>query len=154
LYAYILIVIFTEVVARYVLKTSIVWAEETSIYAFIWMSYLAMARLARTRSHLAFTLLREQMSPFWQLVCMLIGDACLASLCVIVIVYMWQPVVDSVDFHQTMQGVNLPIWIATIAVPVGFLFVLVRTIQRARESIRQFVQHRELTAGRLEEQIG
>jgi len=85
LYAYILVIVFVEVLGRYVLKTSIVWSEETAVYAFIWMSYLAMARLARSRSHLAFTPLRDMMSRGWQLACLLVSDLALGVLAVIVV---------------------------------------------------------------------
>jgi len=145
LYAYILVIVFLEVIARYVLKLSLVWAEETAIYAFIWLSYLSMARLARTRTHLAFTPLRDMLPRFGQLVCLLISDVSLGVLAVIVIVYMWGPLADSVAYGQTMQGVDLPIWLATAAVPVGFLMVLVRTVQRAMNAIANY-RHGDVVA--------
>jgi TRAP-type C4-dicarboxylate transport system permease small subunit len=154
LYAYILAIVFVEVVARYVFKVSIVWSEETAVYAFIWMSYLAMARLARTRSHLAFTPLRDMMSRGWQLACLLVSDLALGVLAVIVVVYMWRPIADSVSFHQTMQGADLPIWIATLAVPVGWLMVLVRTTQRALDAIANYRRGGVVAEEHPEDQIG
>ena len=154
LYAYILVIVFVEVVARYVLKVSIVWSEETAVYAFIWMSYLAMARLARTRSHLAFTPLRDMMSRGWQLACLLVSDLALGVLAVIVVVYMWRPIADSVSFHQTMQGADLPIWIATLAVPVGWLMVLIRTTQRALDAIGNYRHGGIVAEEHPEDQIG
>ena len=154
LYAYILVIVFVEVVARYVFKVSIVWSEETAVYAFIWMSYLAMARLARTRSHLAFTPLRDMMSRGWQLACLLVSDLALGVLAVIVVVYMWRPIADSVSFHQTMQGADLPIWIATLAVPVGWLMVLIRTTQRALDAIGNYRHGGIVAEEHPEDQIG
>ena len=154
LYAYILVIVFVEVVARYVFKVSIVWSEETAVYAFIWMSYLAMARLARTRSHLAFTPLRDMMSRGWQLACLLVSDLALGVLAVIVVVYMWRPIADSVSFHQTMQGADLPIWIATLAVPVGWLMVLIRTTQRALDAIANYRRGGVVAEEHPEDQIG
>ena len=154
LYAYILVIVFVEVVARYVFKVSIVWSEETAVYAFIWMSYLAMARLARTRSHLAFTPLRDMMSRGWQLACLLVSDLALGVLAVIVVVYMWRPIADSVSFHQTMQGADLPIWIATLAVPVGWLMVLIRTVQRALDAIGNYRRGGVVAEEHPEDQIG
>ena len=154
LYAYILVIVFVEVVARYVFKVSIVWSEETAVYAFIWMSYLAMARLARTRSHLAFTPLRDMMSRGWQLACLLVSDLALGVLAVIVVVYMWRPIADSVSFPQTMQGADLPIWIATLAVPIGWLMVLIRTTQRALDAIGNYRHGGIVAEEHPEDQIG
>ncbi|HZZ95277.1 MAG TPA: TRAP transporter small permease [Usitatibacter sp.] len=152
-YGYIIVIIFTEVVARYVLHSSIVWAEETAIYAFIWMSYLSTARLVRSRAHLAFTLFRDAMPRLPQLLCLLLADACLATVAVVVVLYMWAPLMDSVSYRQTMQGANLPIWIATAAVPVGWLVVLVRVLQRAWDAIRNYRVGRPLVGHALEEHI-
>jgi TRAP-type C4-dicarboxylate transport system permease small subunit len=154
LYAYILAVVFLEVLARYVFKFSIVWSEETAVYAFIWMSYLAMARLARTRSHLAFTPLRDMLPRGGQLACLLASDLALGALSVIIVVYMWRPIADSIDFHQTMQGADLPIWLATLAVPVGWLMVLVRVVQRALDAIGNYRRGDVVAEGHLEDQIG
>jgi TRAP-type C4-dicarboxylate transport system permease small subunit len=138
LYAYIIVVVFYEVVSRYVLRSSVAWAEETAIYAFIWLSYLSAARLARTRSHLAFTLFRESMGRRMQLTCLLVADLCLIALATVVIVYMLRPISDSIEFGQTMQGAYLPLWIATVAVPIGWALVLLRTVQRALDAIRNY----------------
>ena len=154
LYAYILVIVFLEVLARYVFKGSIVWSEETAVYAFIWMSYLAMARLARTRSHLAFTPLRDMLPRGGQLACLLASDIALGTLSVIVVIYMWRPIADSVDFHQTMQGADLPIWIATLAVPVGWLMVLIRTVQRALDAIGNYRRGGIVAEEHPEDQIG
>ena len=152
-YAYIIVIIFSEVVARYVLRSSIVWAEETGIYAFIWLSYLSTARLVRGRKHLGFTLFRDMMPRGWQLVCLLISDLCLAIVAVVVVAYMWRPLADSIAFNQTMQGANLPIWIATAAVPIGWLVVLVRVGQRAWDAIRNYRRGVPLIGHGLEEHI-
>ena len=154
LYAYILVVVFLEVLGRYVFKVSMVWSEETAVYAFIWMSYLAMARLARTRSHLAFTPLRDMLPRGGQLACLLASDIALGALSVIVVVYMWRPIADSVDFHQTMQGADLPIWLATLAVPVGWLMVLIRTVQRALDAIGNYRRGVVVAEEHPEDQIG
>jgi len=150
LYAYILIIIFVEVIFRYVLKASVAWAEETAVYAFIWLSYLSMSRLARTRGHLAFTLVRDAMPRLGQLVCLLIADVCLIVLSTVVILYMWQPLYDSVDFNQTMRGTDLPIWLATAAVPIGWIFLLVRTVQRAIDAVQKFGRGQMLVAEPLD----
>lgn len=137
-YAYILVIVFFEVISRYLMKASVAWAEETAIYAFIWLSYLSAARLARTRTHLAFTLFRDAMGRRGQLVCLLIADLCLIALSLVVIGFMLRPIGDSIEFGQTMTGTDLPIWIATVAVPVGWSIVLLRTVQRALETVRNF----------------
>jgi TRAP-type C4-dicarboxylate transport system permease small subunit len=139
LYAYIILVIFFEVVARYVFHSSILWAEETSIYAFIWLTYISMANLAKTRSHLAFTAIRDMLPPFGQLALLLLADVCLLILSTIIIIFIYRPIADNILFEQQMMGVNLPLWWATAAVPFGWLLVSIRVIQRSLISIKKYM---------------
>lgn len=138
LYAYIIGMIFVEVFTRYVFRFSYVWAIETAIYAFIWMCYVSMARLARTRSHLAFTSFRDAAPRPAKLAMLLLSDALLLLLAVIIIVNIYVPITDNILFDQRMTGVDLPLWIATAAVPFGWALLVLRVLQRAVTSINAF----------------
>ena len=46
-------IIVVEVFRRYGLDAASTWGEETAIYAFIWLSYIAAAKGVRSRRHLA-----------------------------------------------------------------------------------------------------
>ena len=131
LYTYIITLIFCEVVARYVFHSSILWGQETAIYAFIWLTYISMAKLAKTRSHLAFTAIRDALPPFAQLTLHLLSDLCLLIVCVVILIYVYRPIADSITFQQQMTGADLPLWLATAAVPFGWLLATIRVIQRA-----------------------
>jgi TRAP-type C4-dicarboxylate transport system permease small subunit len=139
LYAYIILVIFCEVVARYGFHSSILWAEETSIYAFIWLTYISMANLAKTRSHLAFTAIRDMLPPPGQLALLLLADVCLLILSTVIIIFVYHPLADNILFEQQMMGANLPLWWATAAVPFGWLLVGIRVIQRSLISIKKYM---------------
>lgn len=149
LYAYVIAAIFVEVVARYGFSSSVLWLEETAIYVFIWLTYISMANLAKTRSHLAFTAIRDALPPPVQLALLLLADACLLVLSTIIIIYIYQPIADSVVFEQQMMGANLPLWWATAAVPFGWLLVSVRVIQRAIASIKKYRVGESLITGVL-----
>lgn len=147
LYIYVIATVFGEVVARYVLGSSILWAEETAIYAFIWLTYISMANLAKHRSHLAFTAIRDALPPTPQLVLLLLADACLLVLGVAIIVYIYQPIADNIMFNQKMTGVDLPLWLATAAVPFGWFLVVVRVVQRAVVTVRNYRSGEAMAAG-------
>lgn len=138
LYIYIIAIIFAEVVGRYLFKTSILSAYETAIYAFIWLSYLSMAAMARNRSHLSVTVLRDMMPRSVQLLLLLLSDLLLIVLASIIVIFIRQPFADVVDFEQKMVGIDLPFWIALLSVPVGWSLVVLRTVQRALDTIRDF----------------
>jgi len=146
LYAYIIAMIFVEVFTRFVFKFSYIWAVETAIYAFIWMCYISMARVARTRSHLAFTSIRDSASEPIKLGLLLIADVLLLALSVIIIVNIYVPIADNLLFNQRMNGADLPLWLATAAVPFGWALLVVRVLQRSRQSILEFKAGQSLSA--------
>lgn len=145
LYTYIVAAIFMEVFTRYILKFSYAWAVETVIYAFIWMCYIAMARMARTRSHLAFTSIRDACPAGVMFIFLLISDALLLVLSVVIIVNIYIPLTDNILFGQTMNGIDLPLWIATAAVPAGWLLLVIRVVQRSIQTIREYRNGEELS---------
>lgn len=138
LYIYIISIIFTEVISRYLLGTSVLWAYETAIYAFIWLSYLSMAGMARSRTHLAVTFLRDMMPRGVQLALLLLSDVLLIVLASVVVVFIRQPFEDAVDFDQMMVAINIPFWIALLSVPVGWSLVVLRVVQRMITSINEY----------------
>lgn len=145
LYFYIVTAIFIEVFTRYVLKFSYPWTVETAIYAFIWMCYISMAKMARTRSHLAFTSIRDACPPPVKLALLLISDILLLVLSVVIIVNIYVPIADNVLFGQMMNGIDFPLWIATAAVPVGWVLLVVRVVQRSLQTIVEYRRGEELS---------
>lgn len=147
LYIYIIAAIFTEVVARYGFGSSILWAEETAIYAFIWLTYVSMASLARSRSHLSFSAIRDALPPPFQLALLLLSDIALIVVALVVLVHIYQPIADSILFEQQMMGADLPLWVATAAIPFGWALVTLRVVQRAMVSITRFRTGQSLVSG-------
>ncbi len=54
------VVIFVQVIARYVLKVALPWTEEFARYAFIWLVFLANALAERRKEHFRCTYFVEQ----------------------------------------------------------------------------------------------
>lgn len=144
-YGYLFAILTLEVIGR-AIGHSIVWAVETSLYAFIWLTYLSAAQLTRNREHLAFTLFRDRMNRVGQFVCLAISDMCLGAISLVIVYYMWNPLADAIRFDQQMTGADAPIWLAMIAVPVGWIVVFIRVVQRFVRLVRDFRAGRPLAA--------
>jgi TRAP-type C4-dicarboxylate transport system permease small subunit len=54
------VVIFVQVIARYVLKVALPWTEEFARYAFIWLIFLANALAERRKEHFRVSYFVEQ----------------------------------------------------------------------------------------------
>jgi TRAP-type C4-dicarboxylate transport system permease small subunit len=142
-YIYLCLILVIEVALR-ALGSSIIWAVETSLYAFIWLTYVSAAQLARDRQHLCFTLVRNSLGRRGQFACLALSDLSLALVCVVIAGYMWKPLTDTIRFDLQMTGIDLPLWLAMVAVPFGWLLVLVRVVQRFWRSWDDFRNGRPL----------
>ena len=81
LYAYLAGIIVVEVFRRYVLNAASTWGEETAIYAFIWLSYIAAAKGVRSRRHLAVDTLRDRMPRIGQFCAYVLSDSMFFHAC-------------------------------------------------------------------------
>ena len=54
------VVVFTEVVLRYVFSTSLLWNDEGSRFLFVWIVYFAMAYAVYNKSHIRLDIISEK----------------------------------------------------------------------------------------------
>ena len=69
------VVIFIQVIARYILKVSLPWTEEFARFAFIWLIFLANAMAERHKEHFKVSYFVEQAPTSVRYVFWLIGEA-------------------------------------------------------------------------------
>lgn len=149
-YSYVVLLIFIEVVRRYVFNDSSSWGEETAIYAFIWMAYIAAARGVKQRSHLSVSILVDRLGRRGKFASMLLSDVCFFALAVVVFYYGLIVIPQSIEFNQTMQGVNLPMALATAAVPFGWFLIAVRVVQRSVVTVKAYRGDEELPTAHMD----
>lgn len=143
-YAYLTAIVFIEVVRRYIFNDSSSWGEETAVYAFIWMTYIAAAKGVKERSHLSVSLLVDRMGRRGKFAAAMLSDVCFLILALVVLYYSIVAVGQSIEFGQVMRGVSLPMWLAGIGVPFGWFLVTFRVVQRSIATIRDFSSGQEV----------
>lgn|SRR5262245_9223990 len=138
LYAYLAGIIVVEVFRRYVLDAASSWGEETAIYAFIWTSYIAAAKGVRSRRHLAIDAVRDRMPRIGQFCAYVLNDLCFFTLAAIVVYYSLSPIWLNIKYDQRMQGADIPMALATAAVPFGWSLIAIRVVQRFVDLVKRF----------------
>ncbi len=123
------IIVFVQVVARYVFNYSFVWALELVTYLFAALIFLGMAYGVRVGAHIGIDLLVKSLGPRGARV----AGAFAAALC---IVYSGIVLVGSVQYVEKMRSIgimaqDLPVeqWIPRLVLPLGFLLLLLRFAQ-------------------------
>lgn len=129
-YTTLIVLVGGEAVRRLVTGTQWVAGPEIALYAFVWLSWFAMAHNVHHNTHLSFTGFRERFSPrvragFEVLDCLLwylVGA--------IVIYTSYNVVQQHIQFKQLIIGTNIPLAAASLAVPIGWAFTITRITQR------------------------
>ena len=148
-YVYLTAIIVIEVVRRYLFDSSTTYAEETARYAFIWLTYIACARGVKRRAHLSIDILSSQFGRTGRFGVYMLSDACFLVLAGVVVMTSIQMVQNNIQFYQTFTGLDAPMWLATVAVPVGWTLIGLRVIQRSLKTIRVYRRGGSMDPGHL-----
>lgn len=123
------VVIFAQVVMRYVFGSSLVWSEELARYVFIWLIYLGISYGARMMKHIkieaALGLFPKKSRPYMTI----LGDALFLAFSVIIAYLAYGVVMQQVKLGQNSPAMQIPMWFMYSAPIIGFAFTAVRQIQ-------------------------
>lgn len=135
------ILMFTEIVARYIFGSSFIWIEELTRYLFIWLTFISAAYVTATKSHIkvdvALAIFPKKVQPTIKKMGLLIW-----LILSIIITYV------GFDYSITMLhvGGNSPTLglakgIVYLGIPIGYLLMSIRLItQLFKETINQKTQ--------------
>jgi TRAP-type C4-dicarboxylate transport system permease small subunit len=118
--------VFVNVIARYVLNFSIIWAEEVSQYLMIWIAYLGAGLALREGRHVALELLHDFLpGTLGRKLRMGIGVCVLAFLGAVTVlgfqfaVFVW---------NQETPVLNISLGIPSLAIPIGTILFAVHLL--------------------------
>jgi TRAP-type C4-dicarboxylate transport system permease small subunit len=115
--------VFMNVVCRYILNFSIIWAEEVSQYLMVWVAFLAAGLALREGRHVAIEMLQDRLpSRARRMMRHLVA--------VLLILFMGILIVLGFQFahfawDQETPVLNIPLGIVYLAVPIGALLLMI-----------------------------
>jgi len=132
-YSLLILVVGGETLRRIVTREQAAWGPEIALYAFVWLSWFAMSSNTRLGRHLAFTEFREMM-PERLKRCFAVFDCLLWFTIGGIIMYTSIQVVQTnIRLGQVVFGTQIPLWAASIAVPLGWGFTMLRVAQKLQQ---------------------
>ncbi len=141
-YGFIVMVIFIEVIRRFVLAYSSVWGEETARYAFIYLVWIGASAAVRDRAHIRIDVILHYLPPLGVGLFYILGDVLTLALAGLGFFWSMDLVTGSWKFGSVTDGLRIiQVWFL-IAVPLGFLMMIARIFQSIIRDVR------DLRAGR------
>ncbi len=131
--------ILYSVFMRYVLNKAPTWSEELTRYIMVWAALLGMGIASRYNKHIGLSDLVVKLWGRWTPKILTIGD--IISALFWVLVFFTGISITQMVASQRSPSMNLPMWIAYLAVPVGsacsvieLVFVALKRVKARGES--------------------
>jgi len=130
--AIMVIVIFTNVVMRYVFNSSLSWSEEFARYLFVWFSWLGVSAGVKDKEHLrveflSMALVKRGLIKADEAINIFVALVWLATSW-IVAYYGFDIIMAQIDMNVLTPAMRIPVWTAYLAIPACSFIVGIRLI--------------------------
>ena len=132
------VLVFANVIARYVFNHSLAVSDEISTYLFVLMSFMGTAIAARRRAHLGLSIITDRVSPRARLVINISMYGISALFCLLIVIFGVQMVISQYQMGQETATMQWPEWIYGSFVPVGAAFAMMAFLQTMVQMYKEF----------------
>ncbi|MCB8887941.1 TRAP transporter small permease [Vreelandella malpeensis] len=140
------LILFANVVARYVFNDGFSWAEELVRYQIVWMVLLGASVAARQGIHIGVDILRRfSPAPVAKALTLLVHGLSIVF-CAFLVFYGIELTEQTHRFGQVSSALQAPMWVVQLAIPVGALLMGLRFTQHFLRTLRD----REQGSARLD----
>lgn len=138
------IIIFIQVIMRYVMDNSLVWSEELARYLFIWLIYIGISYGAKIMKHIKIEAALGLFPKKFRPIVVLIGDSLFLGFSVFIAYTAFTVVQKQLVLGQTSPAMQMPMWIIYAAPMVGFTLTSIRQIQTIVYRVKEMNRGGEL----------
>lgn len=128
------IVIFSQVVMRYVMQNSLVWSEEIARYAFIWMIYIGVSYAIKQDKHIRTDALTLLFKDKGKIILAIIGNVLFLIFAIVLTVYGFEIVTRITRMSPALE---IPLSWVYAAPVVGLGLSVIRLVQQLIKQFRQ-----------------
>ncbi len=130
------VIVFWQVICRFLLHLPLRWSEELSIFILVWVTFLGASIGVKRGAHVgieAFViLLPKKVQHFMKIVAYILS----ASFFVLLIFLGFSIVKSQMMTGQVSPAMRIPMYYAYLAVPIGSIFISIRFIQVLIDEIK------------------
>lgn len=125
------ILVFINVIARFIFNSPLAVTDEMSCYLFVLMSFMGTAIAARRKAHLGLTIVTEHLKPETAKKIQVLMYVISAVFCLLIVIFGIEMVMSQYAMGQQTATMQWPEWIYGLFVPVGAAFAMIGFISVA-----------------------
>lgn len=124
------LLIFFQVIMRYIFMDSLSWSEELARYMYVWQTWIASSYAVKMGRHLRITSVVDMAKGKTRVLLELLVIVLWLGFSVFLCFKAAELCGLIFDQEQTSPAMNVPMWLAYMAVPVGTALMAVRLVQQ------------------------
>lgn len=113
------LLLFLNVVMRYLFLSPIYWAEELARYLMVWLIFLGSGYLAGQQDHISVNIITRFLGSRGNLILETFVNLVNVVFCAALTYYSWRHVMRVCSAHQVTPALEMPMWLAYLAIPAG-----------------------------------
>lgn len=133
------VMVTVQVVCRFILHFNTPWAEEFLRYCFIWNIMLGASIGIKLKAHIGVNLLVENLPRLPRLATETVAFAAVLFICGMFFQASWAVMMLQKNAGQIMPGLKIPMFLSTLALPVGFALIIIRTLGKLIDLWKAFL---------------
>ena len=126
--AYMTIMNFLNVLARYVFSASFSFTEELTVTVFVWVTILGIALGFKRNVHLGMSFVVDHCHGKAKAFLILLSGACSLLFTAILLIYGTQMVQDQMTMGSTTPVLGMPQYVQGLAMPISAVFIAYHVI--------------------------
>ncbi len=124
------LLLFVNVVLRYLFLMPLFWAEELVRYLMVWLVFIGASQVTSWGGHIAVDILPRFLSKRGNLILAFAVNMVCVAFCIALAYYSFEQMLRVKNAHQLSPAMELPMWLAYAAIPIGTLMMLIRYVQQ------------------------
>lgn len=134
MFSVMVIVIFAQVIMRYVFNNSLYWSEELGKFLFVWISWLGISLGEREGEHIKITMLTSRLSFKKAHIFNIISSLIVLGICLITFYFSSSLVIS--QWTTKYAGIHISISWGYLAVAVGTGLMSIRSVAAIMKSFK------------------
>ena len=122
------VITFAQVVFRLLLNSPIAWAQEVSIFLFIWSVFLGACLVYANRGHFRVDFVYALFPAKMRAVLDYFSHLCVVAFSIVLIVFGWQLMM--VNVGRVTESLAIPQAVIYLVIPLNGVLVLLHTIEQ------------------------
>nr|WP_312578996.1 TRAP transporter small permease [Sedimentibacter sp.] len=133
------VVIFIQVVARYVFNSSLTWSEEFSRYLFIWQTWLGASVAFKENKHIQIEILEAKLNNKGKIILNIIADIITLGFSIFLVINGSNLVAQLIARGTRSAGIGVPLAFIYASLPVSSFIICFRLLSSITKGFKSVI---------------